>query len=451
MRAVSRAVCGRASRARHWLAPMAIRSLPEAESYLDGFINRERQVSFDYEKLGLGRIRALLAAIGDPHADLPCIHVTGSKGKGSVALAAEALLRAAGQRVGTYTSPHLESWRERFRINGEPVAEDVLVATLDELVPTLERQRADPELCPSFFDVTTALAFELFRRARVESGVFEVGLGGRLDSTNVVASRVSVLTTVELEHTEKLGDTTEAIAREKAGIMRKGVPFLHGPLDAGAQGAVLARSVAEDVPLEEIRPADVRESADGIRFRLPDGRPVSSAVLGSHQALNLALAVRAAEVFQGEALPPAALAALATLELPARLERIGAALLDSAHTRESARVLRQVAERLWPGRRWVLALSVNRDKDAAGILAELAGPCRACVLAHAEPTRSWPPAELAPLARAAGIREVETLSDPVEAVVRARELCRPEDVLVVTGSFYFAGAVRRALIDCAAP
>ncbi len=429
---------------------MPIRTLADAERYLDGFINRERQASFDYEELGLERVRALLEALDNPHAGFPCVHITGSKGKGSVALACEALLRAAGRRVGTYTSPHLASWRERFRIDGAPIPEAELVATLSDLRPVLERQSADPVRRPSFFDVTTALAFELFRRAGVDAGSIEVGLGGRLDSTNLVESRVSVLTTIELEHTDKLGDTTEAIAREKAGIMRKGVPFLYGPLDAGARSAVLARSVAEDTPLEELRPYDVRESADGVSFRLADGRALSSGVLGEHQALNLSLAVRACEVFLGRALDPSELAALGPLRLPARLERIGETLLDAAHTRESARVLRRVAGQLWPDRAWVLALSLGRDKDAEGVVAELAPAARACVITRAEAVRARPPEELARLLRRAGVAEVECCADPLQAVARARALVRRGEPLVVAGSFYFAGAVRQALIDFAA-
>ncbi len=386
---------------------MQLATLPEIERYLDGFINRERQVSFDYEKLGLGRVRALLEAIGSPERGLACVHLTGSKGKGSSALACEALLRACGRRVGTFTSPHLESWLERFRLDGESVPLETLAAVLRDLHPVLERLRDDPDLRPSFFDVITALAFELFRRQGVDAAVFEVGLGGRLDSTNVLEPCVSVLTTVELEHTDKLGDTVEKIAREKVGIMRGGVPFLYGDLHPDARDVVLARAVAEDTPLEEVLPGQVLSRPDGIAFSLADGRRVKSAVLGAHQAANLALAVRAAELFQGAELDADALAALADLRLPGRLELLGSVILDSAHTRESAWALRRVLDDLWPERPVVLALSVGRDKDAGALLAALAP--------------------------------------------RARELCGPDELVVATGSFYFAGAVRSALLDCAAP
>ncbi len=426
---------------------MGLRALQDAERYLDGFINRERLVDFDYEKLGLARIRGLLAAIGHPEADLPCIHVTGSNGKGTVALGAEALLRAAGRRVGTYTSPHLETWRERFRIDGEMVSVEGLLAALNRIRPAADRMREDPETCPSFFDVTTALAFEIFRDAGVDAGVIEVGIGGRLDSTNVVDSRVCVLTTVQLEHTDKLGGTLEEIAIEKAGIFRKEIPVVHGPLDPEAMAALLARSVAEDAPLEEVEARDPEPAGDGQRFALADGRRVEIGVLGRHQATNLAIAIRASERFLGRPLGARELAALEELRLPARIERFGDVVLDSAHTPDSARALRETLEARWPGRRWVLGLCVSLDKDAEGILRELSGRVRRCVLTRAEPTRSRDTAELRALALACGIGEVDVCADPLEAVESVLDARGPGELAVLTGSIYFAGAVRARLLD----
>jgi dihydrofolate synthase/folylpolyglutamate synthase len=424
-----------------------IATLADARAYLEGFINLEQRRSFPYAKLGTGRVRALLDAIGNPHAGLPCVHVAGSKGKGTVALASEALLRAAGLRVGTYTSPHLESWVERFRIDGRPVGEAELVRALRALVPATERLRTDPELRPSFFDVSTALAFQIFREAGVEAGSIEVGLGGRLDSTNVVDSRVSVLTAVQLEHVDKLGSTLEAIATEKAGILRRGVPALHGPLALEAHAALLARAVAEDTPVEEVR-ADVLKHDDrGLRFRLEDGREVFASVWGRHQAHNLALAIRAAEHFVGRALVPEELACLARLKLPARFERLGSVLLDCAHTPDSALALREALDELGPERPRVLVLSISRDKDAAGILEALAPGTRACIACESEPTRSLPAAEIEALAWACGIESSEVCASPFEALERARVLAGADAQVVVTGSLYLAGALRRSLCE----
>lgn len=429
---------------------MTIRTLVDAERYLDGFLNLERQASFDYEELGLGRIQALLDEIGHPEAKLPAIHVTGSKGKGSTALAAEALLRAAGLRVGTYTSPHLESWRERFRLDGHPVSEHELVRVLGAMRPALERLRRDPRLRPSFFDVTTALAFAIFRDAGAEAVVIEVGIGGRIDSTNVAHSRVSVLTCVQLEHTDKLGTTLEAIAREKAGIMRPGLPFLHGPLDPEALAPLVARAVADDALLEEVRPLRVDQDESGLEIQLADGRELRAPILGRHQGTNLALAVRAVETFLERPLEPAELAGLERLQLPARIERIGDVVVDSAHSPDSCRELRRTLESLYPGRAWVLVASLSKDKDASGVFAELAVATRACVLTHAEPLRSHAPVDLEPLAWAAGIESVEIVTEPRAALERARQLARPGELVVVAGSMYLAGRVVGELREAAA-
>ena len=425
---------------------MSLETLSDAERYLDGLINREKKTQFDYERLGLAPVRALFAAIGHPERALPCVLVAGSKGKGSTTLAAEVLLRAAGLRVGTFTKPHLESWRERFRVDGELVAGGALLGALRDMLPAIERLRTDTELCPSFFDVTVALALELFRRAGADVGAIEVGLGGRLDSTNAVDARVTVVTAIQLEHTDKLGDTLEAIAREKAGIFRAGVPALHGPLHPEAWGAVAAQAVAVDAPLEEVAARDVESDARGVRFRLPDGRALESGVLGAHQATNLALAVRASEAFLGRALAPRELAALGELRLPARIERVGSAIVDDCHTPDSARALVETLAKLWPDTRWVFVLSVSRDKDAAGIMEALAPLTRACVTTAAEATRSVDPETLASFAWAAGIAEVDARPEPLAALERARALLRPGDRLAIAGSVFLAGALRRHLV-----
>ena len=399
---------------------MRLETLDDAKSYLEGLINLERTRDFDYESMGLDRIRALLEALGHPERGLSCVHIAGSKGKGTVALAAEVLLRAAGRRVGTFTSPHLESWTQRFRIDGESVKEGTMVAALRSMLPVVERLRGDPRLCPSFFDVATALALVLFR--------------------------VSVITAIELEHTDKLGNTLEEICAEKAGILRPGVPVAHGPLEPGAYGVLAARAVANDAALDGVDAPEAELSAAGLRFWLGDGREIRAPVLGAHQATNLAIAIRACELFLERPLSKREVSALESLSLPARLECFGDAILDCAHTPESARALRRTLSAVWPRRTWVLVVSIAADKNAAGILAELAPAVRACVVSAAEPVRSIAPEELLALARSSGIENVEAVADPAAALLRAGEIAGPEDLLVVTGSVYFAGAVRPQLV-----
>ena len=194
-------------------------------------------------RVDLRPVRALLERVGHPERDLRIFHVAGSKGKGSVALLAEAVLAAAGHRVGTFTSPHLESWTERFRVDGAPVSEAELGRVLEVLRPAVEAFRPDAENpAPTWFDVTTAAAFLLFRRARVDHAVVEVGLGGRLDSTNAARASVACITSIELEHTDRLGHTLAAIAGEKAGILEPLRPAVVGALPPEALAVVEARA-----------------------------------------------------------------------------------------------------------------------------------------------------------------------------------------------------------------
>jgi dihydrofolate synthase/folylpolyglutamate synthase len=197
-----------------------LRSLAQAEAWLEGLINVERRPEVPYARLGLDPIRRLLARVGDPQAALSVVHVAGSKGKGSTALLVEALLRGLGERVATFTSPHLERWTERFRVDGREVEGERLLAAVERLRPHVDALRAEaPASAPTFFDVTTAAAMLLFAEARVDRAVLEVGLGGRLDSTNVVDPAVTCITTIELEHTDKLGTTPAALGAEQAGIV----------------------------------------------------------------------------------------------------------------------------------------------------------------------------------------------------------------------------------------
>src|SRR5262245_34682361 len=202
------------------MANAPIHSEAEAAAWLEGLINVEKRPDWPYRRLGLGPVRRLLERLGDPQQGLPVVHVAGSKGKGSTLLLAESMLRTAGLRTGSFTSPHLERWTERFRLDGREAEGERLAAPGERIRPHVEAlHRADPEGAPTFFDATTGAALLLFREASVDVALLEVGLGGRLDSTNVVSPAVACITTIELEHTDRLGTTHAAIAAEKAGIL----------------------------------------------------------------------------------------------------------------------------------------------------------------------------------------------------------------------------------------
>jgi dihydrofolate synthase/folylpolyglutamate synthase len=431
--------------------------LSEAEAWLEGLIDVERSPDLARARLSLAPIRALLARIDEPQRRLRVVHVAGSKGKGSTALLCEALLRAAGRTTGTFTSPHLERWTERFRIDGREVPDDALAAAIGELRPYADALRESPEP-PSFFDVTTAAAFRLFADARVDVAVIEVGLGGRLDSTNVVEPAVTCITSIEREHTEKLGDTLGAIAGEKAGIAKPGVPLVTGALPEEAAGVVEARARALGCPLvrlgRELAFELLAEELDGSRFRVSDGAFSLDAALaapGAHQAANAALAVacvRRAGVVDDAVLRSAAPRAFAAVSLPGRIEILARApwiVVDGAHTAASARALAATLRRI-PRERSHLVLSVSAGKDLQAICEALAPEADVVTVTRAEPVRSLDPQLVADAVRAvAGRAEVRVVPNPHLALRAARETLAPGGLLCASGSVYLAGIARRLL------
>lgn len=440
-------------------------NLEEAEAWLEGLINVERIPGHPYQRLSLEPISRLLGRLGHPERGLSVIHVAGSKGKGSTALFAEAVLEAVGERVGTFTSPHLERWTERFRVGGREIPDADLAAAVTALRPHVEAQLRDaaaPD--PSFFDVTTAAAFLLFREARVQRAVLEVGLGGRLDSTNVVDPAVSCITTIELEHTERLGPTHARIAGEKAGIVKPGRPVVSGRLPEEAAAVVAERAAAQGAPLAVLgRDFQVEvlgcPTLSGVDLRLRDGClevEASLSVPGRHQAENAALAVACVGRLGAHApdqLAAAVRAGLPAAGLPGRIEVLSEQpflVVDAAHTERSAEAL---AAALAPlrRRRTRLVLSISSDKRLGAILAALLPLADEVFVTRAEPVRSLDPAVVARAIRAAAPGLVlHAVPNPFLAVRAASEGLAADDLLVATGSIYLAGVARRILRQRAA-
>jgi dihydrofolate synthase/folylpolyglutamate synthase len=434
----------------------------DAGAWLEGLINFERRPGFDYARLGLEPIRRLLAALDHPERALSIVHVAGSKGKGSTCLLAEAVLLAAGERVGTFTSPHLERWTERFRIDGREVEGERLAAAVERVRPHVEAQRAShPDEPPTFFDATTAVALVLFAEAKVSRVLLEVGLGGRLDSTNAVVPEVTCITSIELEHTDKLGDSLAAIASEKAGIMKPGVPCVVGRLPGEAMEVVEKRGAELGAPLLRLgREFEVREGApakegqQSIALRFSDGFEIEAVlpVIGTHQRDNAALAIaaiRSLNAHSNAALAEGASRGLARARLPGRLEvmeRRPWVLVDAAHTLASALSLAAVIESL-EARRVELLLSVSADKELAGILGVLLPLADRVWLTRADPIRSLDPAALAERVSALfPALDARVIEDPTEAATAARDGLESDAALVCAGSVYLAGVARRALM-----
>lgn len=394
-------------------------------------------------KLGLERIEAFLEVLGNPQRRLRSLHVAGTNGKGSVCASMEAVLRSRGLRVAKYTSPHLVDFRERFLVNGRPVGEEAIVEFLDRWTPTVER------LGVTFFEATTAMAFELFAGAEVDIAVIETGLGGRLDATNVVQPLVAGVTGIAIDHTEWLGETREAIAPEKAGIYKAGVPAIVGEPDAAIRellasearrrGATPVRIVAAEGRAEAIR-----VSANGTSFRWQrdalGALDVTTGLIGRHQVDNAMVALTMLDAIPGRLrVPPSeAVGALASVRLAGRFSRHEHWLFEVAHNPDGASVTAETLRAVRPEAPVVALVSVLGDKDWRGILSALAPEVSEFVLTNAPtapPSRAWHVDEALSFATERGWK-AEVVADFDESLRVAPQ--RGATVLV-TGSFHTVG------------
>jgi len=393
-------------------------------------------------KLGLERTAALLAELGDPHDRLRSFHVAGTNGKGSVCATLETVLRAKGLRVGKYTSPHLVDFRERFLVNGQPVDEHYVVDFIERWTPAVERIGA------TFFEATTAMAFDLFAREGVDAAIIETGLGGRLDSTNVVRPLVAGVTSIGIDHVEYLGETREEIAAEKAGIFKPGVPAVIGERDGSIRTllAQFARERGASTVLDvenDAAPGDVAVSATGTTFMVTVGDErgrVRTGLTGVHQALNTSLALLMLNAAGGRFTTSLAEAreAVPLVRLPGRFQRVGPYIFDVAHNPDGAAVFATTVRAVDPVRPRAVVLCVLGDKDWRAMLDALAPVVSRFVLTNA-PTapasRAWPLDDALRYARERGLTaDAEPDFDRAIAVAE-----RGAGTVLVTGSFHTVG------------
>lgn len=396
---------------------------------------------------GLERTTELLGLLGDPHLRVPMVHIAGTNGKGSTVASASAVLRARGLRVGAYTSPHLVDFRERIVVDRAPIPERAVMEFVARWTGEVERIGA------TFFEATTALAFDWFARSRVDVALVETGLGGRLDATNVIAPLAAGVSTIGLDHIEILGDSIEAIAAEKAGIFKPGVPAVIGDTDPRVQ-RLLAREAERAgasrvvIAAESYRVHDVSVGAD-TRFTidLPSGvQSLRTPLVGRHQAFNTAFALALLDA-AGEPLAtaPATLAsALADVRLPGRFDRRGRYLFDVAHNDDGARVLVEALGAAAVNRPLAAVVCVLSDKAWQPMLARLAGAVDHLVLTQAPSApadRQWALDHAVRHAQELGAR-VEGIADLGAALARAAQL---GETVLVTGSFHTVGDAMHCL------
>lgn len=406
-------------------------------------------------RLGLDAFRRLLAALGSPENVAPSVLVAGTNGKGSVAALLESIARAAGLRSGLYTSPHLAAFGERIRVGGVDIDETSLAARLET---TLAAARSTALPPPTVFEALTAAAFLSFAAERVELAVLEVGLGGRLDATNAAEPILSVITRIGFDHCAELGETLTAIAGEKAGILRPGVPVVVAAQPAEAAVALAAAAAGRGAPLHDVELETTIDRAEwrglaGHRLALRTPRATHDldlALAGEHQLENAATAVRAAELLaeRHPAIGATAIArGVATVRWPGRLEALRFAatgttvLLDAAHNPDGCRALARFLARL--GRPYELLFGCLADKEAGEMLPPLAAAARRVVLTRPESPRALAPERLLALVPAS--TPVEIHSDPLGALTWA--IAAGSGLVVVAGSIYLVGRLRASLVD----
>jgi len=441
-----------------------------------GRINYERAAVLPYNErqLKLDRMRQLLTRLGasfsggSPDAGLKIIHIAGTKGKGSTATFLAAMLTAAGLKTGVYSSPHLDRIEERWTIDGKPIAGCELAGLVDRLQPVVQAMDAETGSNaigpPTFFDITTAMALLHFADQQCDAAVLEVGLGGRLDSTNVCLPVVSVITSISLDHTKQLGDTLAQIAGEKAGIIKPGVPVVSGVVEEQPR-AVITRIAREhgcrliesgrqfvasiDSPHHFWRQtAHGQETIDQLQLGLP----------GKHQVANasVALAVVAELRDQGWAISDEACRqGLRAARAPARVETFAGTpyvVVDAAHNRASAAALVDTLGELPNTGPRTLVVAVSRDKDVAAICDALAQGSFQLAIAtrYVDNLRAVDPHKLGELVREAvqekGCR-VSVAEDPTHAWQEATEQTPPDGMIVITGSFFIAAELRPLVIE----
>ncbi len=437
---------------------------------------------YGQRQLKLDRMRTLLTRLGQPDAALKIVHVAGTKGKGSTSAMLAAMLGAAGYRTGVFSSPHLERIEERFAVEGMPCSAEELISLVDRLRPmcrAMDEEAAganDPSGGPTYFEVTAAMALVYFVERQVDAAILEVGLGGRLDATNVCLPMVSVITSISFDHTQQLGNTLALIAREKAGIIKPGVPVVSGVTEPEAKRVIaeVAREhgsrlirVGKDFRYAYRPPRfDFETNLAGHELRLEN---IPLAMRGAHQAANAAVALAALTELrhQGWCVSTDAMRrGLAEAVLPGRVEFFNARMadgatrgrpaivIDAAHNEASARALVEALAELTEPRGRTLVLSVSGDKDVVTIVGELVPFFdRVVATQYQENPRAVAAEELAGLARAAAAAgeresmEVVVCATPGEAWDWVCGSSEPDELVVVAGSFFLAAEMRRSVLE----
>ncbi|MEA3345560.1 MAG: folylpolyglutamate synthase/dihydrofolate synthase family protein [Chloroflexota bacterium] len=434
----------------------------EALEWIYSFTDYEKKTSYRYapELFDLTRMERLLASLHNPHRRFRSLHIAGTKGKGSTAAISESILRAAGHKTGLYTSPHLHTFRERIQVEGRLIPEREVALLVERLQPFVSQVEG-----LTTFEIITALAFLYFAHKGVELAVLEVGLGGRLDATNVITPSVSIITSLSYDHTTILGDSLSEIAREKGGIIKPGIPVVSAPQSEEALAVIEQICEERDSALTLVGrdwrwdskdatwegqsfSADPTFQSSGEALSLEYWIPL----VGRHQLVNATVVLAAMEQLREQGLRISQSSiheGLRKVRWPGRLEVLSQrpwVVVDGAHNRDSAQKLRSALEELFPHRHLFLIFATYRDKDIAGMLEVLLPIAQEVITTQFKSPRAATADQLAGQVRDAGTKAA-SVEDIGQALSLARQRASAEDLICVAGSVRFAGETRMAYFE----
>jgi dihydrofolate synthase/folylpolyglutamate synthase len=439
----------------------------EAIEFLLQAIDYEKLTNYKYDvsNFNLKRMEKLLSTVGNPHKKGTYVHITGTKGKGSTAIMIASVLKESGLKTGLFTSPHLVYLGERMKINDRMISQKMLVQLINELKPYVERERLkNITLSPTFFDIITAIALIYFERKKVDISVLEVGMGGRLDSTNVILPQISIITPIGYDHTDTLGHTLDRIAYEKSGIIKEGTSVVssaqeHEPLSIISKTCKEKNAhlylVGRDILITDSK--KIRKNGlYGTEFTISTWRNkyknIFLPLVGQHQVENCATAIGALEVLSENGVVridnEKIICALAKIKCPARIEVVSKkplVILDTAHTVSSMKVLRESIKENFSFKRLMLVIGLSADKDIEGVLREITCAADELIFTRTNNPREAEPKQLATLSNRFYHKEPMVIENIDEALKKAKGIADKSDLICITGSFYLAGKIKEIL------
>ena len=442
-------------------------SYKQANEFLLQTIDYEKltQYKYDTSTFDLKRMEEMMAFAGNPHKKGKCAHITGTKGKGSTATIIASVFKELGLKTGLFTSPHLIYLGERMKVNDRMISQTMFVQLINRVKPYIDRIiLKNPTLMPTFFEIVTAIAFLYFEKKKADISVLEVGMGGRLDSTNIILPEISVITPIGYDHTDRLGHTLDRIAYEKAGIIKEGVPVVSSMQEPEALSVISKTCkeknvrlylVGRDIVINDIKVTkrnDVYGTECEIRTWRNKYKNIFLPLIGQHQIENCAIAIGALEVLSETGVIKAGnemvINALTKVKCPARIEVVSEnplVVLDTAHTVSSMKILRESIKENLSFKKLIVVIGLSEDKDIEGVLKEIACISDDLILTRTGNPREAEPEQMAVAAKRCSQNNLMVIEDISDALREAQGIAKQDDLICITGSFFLAGKIKKSV------